>query len=269
MPFYAPFIDGFRIGDLIYGLNTERSKYSNEVKAFGIAKYYNNIGNYQYPPVVIDNYLTPSEINNISNFIRNEYDKSNEEYQERLYLFENMCNYAKGDEYEKYKESFFNHLKSNSKYCSAIETNEYNRLHIGRKCKGGLSWVSIGSDPLVKDVNVHFILDNINIERLLKKYINIDINTNGRNSSGNLDEYRNQKDDSLTGKELRWVFRHRANPRVAKKIQFWRNKSPVYPPWLEARTHHLWDKYDKHLQQKMMRIEEEKYEGLARLFGIL
>ncbi|WP_340608999.1 hypothetical protein [Xenorhabdus bharatensis] len=124
------------------------------------------------------------------------------------------------DEYKKYENDFFNHLKNHSKYHTVLEESPVcSDLTVGRKSKGGLSWISsVSNSGLTCNMHVHFILDEIDMERVVYK-----------------------RDKYVTGKELRWLFRNRHNANVAEKIQFWQNYAPVYPPWETEKA--LWENY--------------------------
>ncbi|MEX0447773.1 hypothetical protein [Xenorhabdus sp. SGI246] len=84
-------------------------------------------------------------------------------------------------------------------------------------------------------MHIHFILDGINMDTVVYKY-----------------------DKNITGKELRWLFRHREYPNVAKKIQFWLNDTPTTPPWEEAGST-LWKNYT---------YQDDYSETLSQLFNI-
>ncbi|CDG16852.1 hypothetical protein [Xenorhabdus doucetiae] len=243
MPFTPPFRNQFYIGDLIYGLAKDRQKYCNRVNSFTAAGAHDKQrGN---PPIYIDRYLIQREIKPSNN-----------------------PEYMKDVNYDTYKKDFFGHLKSESAHqYNNVATNPHRghqckeeqyidicQRDVGRKCKGGLSWISTGNSPLVKDIHVHFILDNINMISLIQK--------------------KDQK--SITGKELRWIFRNKNDPRVAAKIQFWDDGEPTSPPWISANgwwhrffgdESHVWEEYEKHLQEKAQR-EDERYQSLAQLFNI-
>ncbi|MBD2786241.1 hypothetical protein ID858_16210 [Xenorhabdus sp. DI] len=249
MPFNPPFRKKFYKGDLIYGLNPERTRYINGTKAFEDARV--PINEYGYPPIVIDYYLIPAELNQIKCFVKKNIDTNNENKLAKIHDMKSKYNYTKNDEYKKYKDNFFNHLKYDNKYISVTKDLEYNRTIMGRKCKGGLSWVSIGNNELIKNIHVHFILDGIDMESVTNKH--------------NMNKYYN----SMTAKELRWIFRHRANHKIAEKVQFWKNNNPASPPWNGPESF-VWINYAIHLQKKNEeKEEEERYDGLSRLFHLL
>jgi hypothetical protein len=108
-------------------------------------------------------------------------------------------------------------IASHKKYFTAqggAETNE----NIRRKCKAGLEW------GVSRKGQVHFVLDDLDLEAVVKK------NYQGKNpdrdaSDGVL------KNRSVTGSELRWIYRNRKRKVVQDHIQFWNKESPCLPPW--------------------------------------
>ncbi|MDC9582040.1 hypothetical protein PSI15_10760 [Xenorhabdus sp. PR6a] len=217
--------------------------------------FYRNYDEKRSPPILIDYYLTPVELQNIDkieNTLSNEMqsDDENQYYLEMVEDYYERYNYNNHnyDTYKKYEEDFFKHLKNNKKYCNIVDKNQkYSELTIGRKCKGGLSWSGRSHSKLVRDIHVHFILDGIDMERVAEK---------------------REDEKSITGKELRWLFRHRYHLKVMQKIQFWNNGNPTCPPW-EGSGCHIWNNYEKRLKEKEnLGLNEEMYDGLSRLFNI-
>ncbi|MCC8368355.1 hypothetical protein J8V57_19340 [Xenorhabdus sp. PB61.4] len=233
MPFEPPFRDKFQKGDLIYGLSQEIIKrYSTKIEFFEDAKIHYD--NKDYPPITIASYLIPSEIRNMNNYIKNHKDSENPECINRMNFAKEQLQYIENEKYKKYKKNYFNHLRLNEKYRSVTESEKYTDQLLGRKSKGGLSWVTIGNDllnnqnnQLTRDMHVHFILDGLEMESIVNK-------------SG-------QFKDSITGKELRWIFRNRQHPNVAARIQFWKNNCPTSAPW---RLNPIWRPYLYHLAEK-------------------
>ncbi|MDX7989199.1 hypothetical protein FE392_18105 [Xenorhabdus sp. 12] len=239
----------FSPGDLIYGLNDQRNIYANNTSNdyFELARRHRDLG--AYPPVVIDNYLTPTDIECMSKFEK-EYNsklKNNDwlnhdekkEYKDTLNNMRYRKNYAQGSTYTKYEVDFFDHLKKDRMYEVVLQEqspSEIYNLIMGKKCKGGLSWVCTGTSELVNRMHIHFILDGIDLKQVIHKQSN-----------------------SITGKELRWIYRNRNNPLVAKKIQFWILHNPTCPPWMEEPGVTDWQAY----------IPQEDYSGaFARLFHL-
>ena len=88
-------------------------------------------------------------------------------------------------------------------------TNPPNHI-IKRQSKTGLNLF------LLKQKTVHFVLDNIIMDQVpLKSY-----KGEGPNNR------------SITGAELRWIYKHRDNIEVQENIQFWFRKKPTSPPWV-------------------------------------
>ncbi|WP_340608998.1 hypothetical protein [Xenorhabdus bharatensis] len=227
MPFSKPFRDIFCHGDLIYGLTDQRNNYINHPK-FEIAKV--NFCEQRYPPVVIDNYLLPIDKQIITEFMiiyntrvkENDWENADEKeyYREKMENYYSRVEYIKKPEYKEYETSFWDHLKEHYKYRTTLDENSNMKanLNLGRKCKGGLSWVSMSNSDLTRNMHIHFILDDINMDRVV-----------------------NKRDYNITGKELRWLYRNRHEIRVAQQVQFWKDGTPTSPPWETEEA--LWENY--------------------------
>jgi hypothetical protein len=118
------------------------------------------------------------------------------------------------------EKNFVYALKEHSKYNQALhgpDTNAAVRL----KTKGGLYWAT-----LVEGKHVHFILDEIDIMAVVEK----NNTTKNKDKPATATEPKNR---SVTGSELRWVYRNREHPKVRGFIQFWFDFKPVPPPWIQ------------------------------------
>ncbi|MDC9593206.1 hypothetical protein [Xenorhabdus sp. IM139775] len=241
MPFLKPFKEKFEVGDLIFGLDSVRSGYIAENPAFLAAKiHFHKKDN--YPPISIDQYLTLAEIYqgmNTEIYIKKQREAEesiDDRYINAVNRFNGRLNYNSSEKFRKYRESFKSHLNKHPKYNTVLTDFEYNRQYLGRKCKGGLSFVCENNDPsIVKDV--HFILDDIEYERVVYKL-----------------------DTNITGKELRFLYRNRNNPNISRKVQFWICDKPTSPPW-ENEGNNLWKNY---ITQKE---RESTMAGIANLLG--
>ncbi|PHM72589.1 hypothetical protein [Xenorhabdus sp. KJ12.1] len=237
MPFKHPFRDRFHVGDLIYGLHNSRAKYIDNMPAFSDAKEHHDQSN--VPPIFIDDYFLEREI-------------IEEEIKTRPPLSVKLPKHINDPNYEENKNSFFNHLKHElpSKYNNIATNRRYPRYwdkfdkrnntlcdserdyvekfeavaikDFGRKSKGGLSWA------VTNGIYVHFILDDIDMLGLINKN-KVPRNVIGSDWAARIDLVK-----SITGQELRWIFRNRGDSRVAAKIQFWLDGKPVAPPWVET-----------------------------------
>ncbi|MDC9590499.1 hypothetical protein PSI23_14675 [Xenorhabdus sp. XENO-10] len=250
MPFVPPFRNEFFEGDLIYGLAKGRESYIRDIDKFKIVKRKldkSTSGQEFFKPPMINYYLIPSEeremisfLDNFNNSMKNRkvapsLQRNNQAYEYRRYL-----NVVAFEGYKEYKESFYSYLKKHDKYHTVLDENIDNKnVTIGRKCKGGLSWVSMSNYPLTPNMHIHFILDGINIEEVVSK-----------------------TKDSITAKELRWIYRNRNSKKVASKIQFWLNQKPIYPPWVLNET--LWDNY----YQRSI-LNRDLSGELSRLFNMM
>lgn len=111
-------------------------------------------------------------------------------------------------------------LAAHEKYQSALDAAGSNQ-DIRRKCKGGLYWAT-----MIAQKHVHFILDGIDMEAVVKKA------TQGDNPDSDGDEALGiEKNRTITGSELRWIYRNRDLEPVQQHVQFWFNGKQCPPPW--------------------------------------
>jgi hypothetical protein len=111
-----------------------------------------------------------------------------------------------------------------SKYTDAVhgpDTNAATR----RKDKGGLYWAT-----MVERKHVHFVLDGIDLKAVVEKNYGGDPTTGGLKTADSKLPGK-EKNRSITGSELRWIYRQRAHPGVQEYIQFWFDRKPCRPPW--------------------------------------
>lgn len=93
-----------------------------------------------------------------------------------------------------------------------------------QKCKAGLDYFIRRTEN-----HVHFCLDGIDMLSVPKKnYLNEDVFDY---PIGKSTDKSDVKVRSITGSELRWVFRNRLDHRVQARVQFWQNNIQVVPPW--------------------------------------
>jgi hypothetical protein len=108
-------------------------------------------------------------------------------------------------------------LLEHPKYKSSVDaagTNETTR----RKDKGGLLWASKSGKK------VHFVLDGLDMATVVGK-------TFGGKNPDKPATATAPKNRSITGAELRWIYRNRADKQVEACVQFWFYKKPCCPPW--------------------------------------
>jgi hypothetical protein len=140
----------------------------------------------------------------------------------------------------KHDNDFLALLRSNPKTESIIDTElvyeevwSHHELAVAkRKCKAGLEYI------IYKTLyRIHFCLDGMDLKAAANK--SYDGSKGGRpdNPVGKTPPSIawDQKVRSVTGAELRWVYRHRLEPMVCKKIQFWDKRGGDWiqcpPPW--------------------------------------
>ncbi|WP_143330325.1 hypothetical protein [Chromobacterium haemolyticum] len=119
-----------------------------------------------------------------------------------------------------YQESFNIAILNHAKYKCIFEEFGFimdgntpidDLKNIGRKIKAGLHWASTDG----RHFTAHFILDGLNIMQVIQKSHQLD-----RDGS-----------KSLTGVELRWIYRNRHKSNVRRAVQFWIKGEPCLPPW--------------------------------------
>ncbi|PVZ72078.1 hypothetical protein DC094_03405 [Pelagibaculum spongiae] len=189
-----PYKKSYAAGDLIYGLSEPRQDYRTKNPAFILAKP-------RATPCTIDQYsLTTVERQLVDDGRRLTIPDS---------------------------EYFHDCIKNHDKYSNTFNAPGFavggaNVIHqpvdTGRKCKGGLYWVTSSMNDLGK--SIHFVLDGIDFAPVVSK---INPSTN--------EPFKNSRSPFYTGIELRWVYRNRFREEVYRSIQFWINGSPCPPPW--------------------------------------
>jgi len=85
---------------------------------------------------------------------------------------------------------------------------------VSRKCKAGLYWAA------KRNITVHFVLDDIDMDRVVFK-----------------------KDKSYTASELRWLFRNKDNDNVKHVVKYWKDGGYVPAPWESDEGRELWENY--------------------------
>lgn len=112
----------------------------------------------------------------------------------------------------------------NDKY----KTNPGGNHVIKRSSKMGLNLF------VLKGRTVHFVLDNITMDQVPTKSNSRDVGENR----------------SITGAELRWIYRHRDNDVIRENIQFWFKKAPTTPPWQSDSANYSkqWETYKRDSQ---------------------
>lgn len=197
MPFAPPWAD-YRKGDLLYGLSNERA---------GLAQH---LGVKAGDVHTIDEYaLVANEV-------------------------------APWDPTSplKYDQGFINSLNVHNKN-RLVVGRALNSLpdaptflaHAKRKCKGGLNYIISNTQH-----HIHFCLDGLEttMEDVPgKSFKGIAGIVAPDTPVGKADASYTwlTKTRSITGAELRWVYRNRMRNDVQQKVQFWLNNAPCYPPW--------------------------------------
>jgi hypothetical protein len=117
-------------------------------------------------------------------------------------------------------KDFLQALQDHSKYGSAVGQKGDVNWAVRRKAKGGLHWAT-----RVAKKYVHFVLDGIDVPSVVLK----NNQTKNPDRAATTDREKNR---SITGAELRWVYRNRLDPQVQEYVQFWFEYQPHVPPWV-------------------------------------
>ncbi len=118
---------------------------------------------------------------------------------------------------------FLEAVAQHQKYKSALAEHQNENESVRRKCKAGLEW------GVSNKKQIHFCLDGLDLAAVVEK----------NNKQGNSDtpaDIRTPKNRSITGSELRWIYRNRSKSEVQEHIQFWYNSKQCAPPWEEDVT---------------------------------
>lgn len=97
---------------------------------------------------------------------------------------------------------------------------------IGRACKGGIEYTTRNGN------DIYFVLDELDIEWAIRDVI-FPSPLMGK---------------SITGREIRWVYRNRENPEVKDHVKFVRDNEIVSTPWETDKK--PWQVYDIYLEKK-------------------
>ena len=143
----------------------------------------------------------------------------------------------------KYDPEFIAALQNSEKMWNLVDTDlndnavwtadRNNAINIAkRKCKAGLEYIVHRTRH-----HIHFCLDGLNLEQAANK--NYDGSAGGvADTPGAWTGQWNKKARSITGAELRWVYRNRLDPKVQERIQFWKVAGSNWiccpPPWDDA-----------------------------------
>lgn len=114
-------------------------------------------------------------------------------------------------------ESFVAALRDHPKFLTSVDGEDTNE-NVRRKDKGGLLWAAKNGKT------VHFVLDGLDMRAVVGKSF----------AGANPDRpasVHGPKNRSITGAELRWLYRNRHLALVQACVQFWFYKTQVCPPW--------------------------------------
>ncbi len=176
----------FEFGDLVFGLSNPRLRF------FNLSGFYatNEMG------VVMSSFAATATERALMNTGVKKYPEKQGDFERALLS------------HPKYKEIY-------NKFGSLHGDHVFDELEwISRKCKAGLYWASNS------DMIVHFILDDIDMDRVVFK-----------------------KDESITASELRWLYRNKNDEGVKITVKFWKDGGYVPAPWDSEDGKKLWGNY--------------------------
>ncbi|WP_374699524.1 RHS repeat-associated core domain-containing protein [Wolbachia endosymbiont (group A) of Limnophora tigrina] len=191
------FVNDFKKGDLIYGLDSPRKNYVDSAKKKYpgekiIINKYNDPVLGKYSPTSSSIPLKDKDLVEYEEFL-----KSEEKFNEKV-----LKNEDKENEYKK---------------GSAFDTIKRMERQIARACKAGIVFKTS------RGKKVHFVLDEIDINRVLDKKIY---------------HYKN-----ITSGELRSIYRQRNKEWIEKNVVFWKGGKKVNPPWEDDKMRKAWKNY--------------------------
>jgi len=115
-------------------------------------------------------------------------------------------------------QSFLDAVAIHKKYKSALNTGDTNEA-VRRKCKAGLEW------GISQKKQIHFVLDDLDLAAVVGK------NYAGEGNKDKPATATEPKNRSITGSELRWIYRNRHLAEVQAHVQFWVLGEQCLPPW--------------------------------------
>ncbi len=132
-----------------------------------------------------------------------------------------------GNDFTDKAHAFRTYLENHPRYDpNLVGHKNLSVTRVKRACKGGIEY-TLGNGN-----RIHFVLDGIDMDMVVNKTGPYDLM--GMTAGGD-------KSRDITGAELRWLYRHRKDPRVKKQVYFWKDGERVDAPWEEESR--LWKGY--------------------------
>ncbi|TCT27460.1 RHS repeat-associated protein, partial [Providencia alcalifaciens] len=215
-------------GDLVYGLSRERAFYLDDVVGsdhFAVIDYYNNA-------VQFDVFNNHSAMQNLMNSGKKITVKRLAKVQKKMGPDEGMEERVKRANSYPLWDNYFAVGKSNPKFDISYIYNEVNKypkksqyhewdnnrlvpkLLWKRGSKIGIEMAASGAGN-----KIHFVLDKLNIDSVVKKEVN--------------------EGQSVTASELRYIYRNRE--RLIGRVHFYKDNIEVEAPWVT--NPQLWSLY--------------------------
>lgn len=197
------FYSGFNERDRAYGLAGPRAQFLKDRVMVNVMS-----GATKAPFPTLDSYQMNSVINSVPEM--------------KAELKDFLASMKDHPKYVRYYDALKAAPKSGLESSLKLASHEENNI-LRAKSKFGIEWT------LKKGGHVHFILDGLNMSDVAGKSYETD------SPKGPSNEHTVDKERSITGSELRWIYRNKGVPLVQKKVQFWiklgSSWSQCIPPW--------------------------------------
>lgn len=235
MPFYEPYQKRVRSIDLIFGLQSQRKFYAFNNGEFAKSMRFPSLTLRRHAITVLEKKLLSKETGLIESPALAESLKKHSKYIGALNT-PPIPVMVYSSPFNKGKKNF-------------IENPE----NLTKKCKGAILWktnnrVVASESKFILKASLHYILDGIIFKDTVFKSSEHDIDFDHLDAflgycakrRGETMFYRRLnmsqqniriKNRSITGSELRYIYRNRHNVKFQRAIQFWYKCEPCCPPW--------------------------------------
>ncbi|MEZ5667844.1 MAG: hypothetical protein R3F55_10500 [Alphaproteobacteria bacterium] len=124
--------------------------------------------------------------------------------------------------------AYLDSLENHPKYINAPNITYDNQASMNNalfraKSKAGLNFC------VTSNRHLHFVLDDLDLAGVLAK--NWKHPTKPNNPNNEFKTSATDKVRTVTGAELRWIYRNSNRPETQEYVQFWYNNAQCCPPW--------------------------------------
>ncbi len=222
--------NSFKEGDLFYGLSTPRLKMMQEkIKNVEEILYQNqeNLSSENKSFVLLDTINNQFLGTGYSHQVKSKQELSSLSKQEEsnFYIKSHTYEGEKSNEHHEVK-NFREFLENHDRYDPRkIANSDDIDKRIGKACKGGLEYIT-----KIKKQQIHFVIDGLDVQKVMA-------------------DLKNAKDHrSITGKEIKWLYRHRNDQKIMNHVIFYEKSQPTETPWIKEPE--LWKTYDIYRKNK-------------------